>query len=93
METGEDGMTRRFVFFYFMKASSDRIRDTVPLHVQYWKTRDLNGYSGGPFSDRTGGLITFEATNLETAAELVTADPFVTQNLIETKWVKEWLAE
>jgi uncharacterized protein YciI len=81
------------VFFYLMKALPDRIRDMVPLHVEYWRSRDLEGYSGGPFADRTGGMILFETTNLETAVGLVNADPFVTADLLDARWVKEWRPE
>jgi imidazolonepropionase-like amidohydrolase len=32
---------------------------------------------GGPFADRSGGLITFDADSLEQAAGIIAADPFV----------------
>ncbi len=86
-------MAGRFAFVYFMKRMPDRIREVVPLHIDYWKTRRLQGYRGGPFADRTGGLITFEAASLESATKLVDDDPFVVHDLLETKWVKEWSAE
>ena len=86
-------MTKRFVYFYLMKSQPDRIRQTVPLHVEYWKSRHLQHYLGGPFADRTGGLISFDADSLDTAETLSTADPFVLHGLIESRWVKEWLAE
>lgn len=56
---------RRFVYFYFNRTEPERIRQGVPTHVQYWKTANLQGYMGGPFADRTGGLISFVASNLE----------------------------
>jgi uncharacterized protein YciI len=83
----------QFVFLYFMKPLQETVREIVPLHVQYWKTRELNRYSGGPFADRSGGLISFETTDLARATELVDADPFVIHGLIERKWIKEWLPE
>lgn len=57
-------MGKRPAYFYFMKNDPDRIRSVVPLHVEYWKGSGLEGYMGGPFADRSGGLITFEAENL-----------------------------
>ncbi len=54
---------------------------------------ELNKYSGGPFSDRSGGLIIFEAENIEEAIKIAMGDPFVLKNLIEDKYVKEWIIE
>jgi hypothetical protein len=89
----EVGMAARFVYVYFMKPLPKRVRDAVPLHVKYWHSPGLPGYQGGPFGDRTGGLITFEATDLAAATALVDCDPFLTHDLIENRWVKEWLPE
>ena len=54
-------MSPRFAYLYFMKDDPDRVRATVGRHVAHWKELGLSGYLGGPFEDRTGGLITFEA--------------------------------
>lgn len=86
-------MAKRFVFLYLMKNKPDRIRETVPSHINYWKTNKLEKYLGGPFADRTGGLISFEAASLDKATELIEKDPFITHDLIETKWIKEWMPE
>ena len=48
---------------------------------------------GGPFADRSGGLITFETDDIETATKTAMNDPFVLENLIEDKWIKEWVVE
>lgn len=84
---------RRFLYFYLMQGSVEAIRTTVPSHVSYWKGRSLPNYLGGPFADRTGGLITFSAEDLASAEGTVQQDPFVQNGLIERKWVKEWLIE
>lgn len=84
---------RRFLYYYFNRNEPEKIRAVVPAHVQYWKTADLNGYMGGPFADRTGGLISFVTTSLEEAEQAVRQDPFVLENLIEQKWIKEWIVE
>ena len=55
-------MSPRFAYFYFMSGDPDRVRATVPRHVAHWSGLGLNDYLGGPFEDRTGGLITFSAT-------------------------------
>lgn len=48
---------------------------------------------GGPFADRPGGLITFDADSLEQAAGIITADPFVQEELLESSVVKQWMPE
>ncbi len=86
-------MLKQFVFFYLMKNNPEKIRNIVPEHIRYWKESKPINYSGGPFSDRSGGLILFESENMETAAKLAMNDPFVVQDIIESKWVKEWMRE
>lgn len=85
-------MGNRFVFFYFMKREPEKIKAAVPLHIEYWHKLHLNKYLGGPFADRSGGLITFEAENVEEATKIAMSDPFVSQGLIESKYIKEWIA-
>lgn len=65
----------------------------IPLHVSYWKTANLRNYSGGPFGDHTGGLITFSTSSLEEATEIVLQDPFAQEDLIDQKWIKEWVPD
>jgi uncharacterized protein YciI len=84
-------MTMHFAFCYTMSDDVQRIRETVAAHVGYWETAGLANYAGGPFSDRSGGLITFDAAGLHAAAEIVARDPFVVHGLVRDHWVKEWL--
>ena len=84
---------RRFLYFYFNRNEPEKIRQVVPAHVQYWKQAKLDEYVGGPFTDRTGGLISFVASSPEDAEKIVLQDPFVLENLIDQKWIKEWLVE
>jgi uncharacterized protein YciI len=93
MTQGETAMAKPFVFFYLMRRAPDRIRETAPQHAEYWKSRELDGYSGGPFADRSGGLILFRAPSLDHATALADADPFVKLDLVESRWVKEWSPE
>ena len=86
-------MAKKFVYFYFMKNEPDKIGAHVPEHISYWKNANLPNYSGGPFADRTGGLIIFDAEDLSKAEDIVNKDPFVTSDLIENGWVKEWMQE
>lgn len=86
-------MAKRFVYFYLNRNEPERIRLVVPAHVQYWKTANLQGYMGGPFGDRTGGLISFVALNLEEATMIILQDPFLLEDLIADKWIKEWSIE
>jgi uncharacterized protein YciI len=84
---------KRFLYFYLMRKTSDAIRQLVPAHVQYWQSRDLPDYMGGPFADRSGGLITFAAASLDDAQQIIRGDPFVRGQLIEQSWIEEWLIE
>lgn len=80
----------RFVYFYFNRNDPEKIRQIVPAHVQYWKTANLKGYMGGPFGDRTGGLISFAASNLQEATDIILQDPFILEDLVAEKWIKAW---
>jgi len=75
-----------------MKDEPDRIREVVPSHIAYWKNSELGKYIGGPFADRTGGSISFEAPGLDEATAIIEKDPFVVHGLLAEKWVKEWMA-
>ena len=84
---------RRFLYFYFNRNEPEKIRQIVPAHVEYWKSTSPKGYMGGPFADRTGGLISFVASSLEAATAIIQQDPFVLNDLIDQKWIKEWSPE
>ena len=86
-------MPARFAFFYLMSGDVGRIRATVPAHVAHWKDARIANYMGGPFADRSGGLIIFDAEDLEDANARVRDDPFVSQGLLTNFWVKQWLPE
>jgi hypothetical protein len=83
----------RFLCFYLMKEAPDRVRAAAPKHAAYWRELELRGYLGGPFADRSGGLITFETESAAEAEVLVANDPFVKECLLEHHWVKEWLLD
>ena len=83
----------RFLYVYFMRRDPDRVRATAPTHAEYWRGLALRDYLGGPFADRSGGLITFAAASVEEAARLVADDPFLRDGLVARHWVKEWLVE
>jgi uncharacterized protein YciI len=53
----------------------------------------LLDYLGGPFGDRSGGLITFETGSANEAERLVANDPFVREDLLEGRWVREWMVD
>jgi uncharacterized protein YciI len=83
-------MSLRYAFFYLMAHDPDRVRMAVPRHVSHWRGLALSGYTGGPFADRTGGLITFETDDPTAARAAVESDPFVEQGLLGSYWLKEW---
>lgn len=80
----------RVLYFYLMRDAPDRVREIAPEHAAYWHGLGLRDYLGGPFADRSGGLITFEIAFAEEAERLVADDPFVREDLLERRWVKEW---
>jgi hypothetical protein len=84
---------KRIIYFYFNRDEPEKIRQVVPAHVEYWKAANLEGYMGGPFGDRTGGLISFVAPSLQEATEIILQDPFILEDLIAEKWIKEWIRE
>lgn len=89
----ENNMTKKIIYFYSMKNDPQKIQTVVPSHVAYWKTMALKNYIGGPFADRSGGLISFETDSLENATKIIEKDPFVINDIIAQKWIKEWLLE
>lgn len=84
-------MAEQFVFFYLMKPEAEKISHLVPEHIRYWETNKPTNYNGGPFGDKSGGLIVFEADDLDIAKKMVADDPFVKNRTISAKWVKSWL--
>lgn len=87
-------MPIRIAFFYFMKKNDpDKIREVVPAHIAYWKNDNHEKYIGGPFTDRSGGLISFEAAGLPEATVIIEKDPFIVHGLIAEIWIKEWMPE
>jgi hypothetical protein len=88
-QTGEKYMNR-FAFFYFMKGDPERIREIAPRHSEYWKLLAPPDYKGGPFTDRSGGLITFSASSETEAEQMVSDDPFMIADLLTQHWLKPW---
>ena len=62
-------------------------------HVAHWSGLGLNDYLGGPFEDRTGGLITFSTRDFTEAQRAVETDPFVLEGLVGSHWLKHWTPE
>ncbi|HEX6336738.1 MAG TPA: hypothetical protein VFZ85_07285 [Jiangellaceae bacterium] len=87
------GAAMRFLFFYLMADDTDRVGEVAPRHRTYWHRLALPGYLGGPFADRSGGLITFEAETPSRAEQLVTDDPFLREGIVSGWWLKQWLPE
>jgi uncharacterized protein YciI len=80
-------MTRAYL--YFMKNEAARVREVAPHHAQYWRDTD-SAESQGPFSDRSGLLIIFDAADEGAAERMVAADPFQREALLEQWWLKAW---
>ncbi len=84
---------KSIVYFYIMKNEPELIKGLVPEHIKYWNSLDLDEYKGGPFHDRSGGLITFSSDDLKQANEIISEDPFVKGHVISDKYIKVWIAE
>ena len=57
----------RVAYFYFMKPEPERVRTVAPRHAAYWQGLALPDYRGGPFADRSGGLILFDSNSAQEA--------------------------
>ncbi len=84
---------KRFIYFYFMKNEPQQVGHTAPAHMGYWRGLALPNYHGGPFADRSGGVISFSAQDIEAAQQLIQNDPFMMGQLFEQYWLKEWAVE
>jgi uncharacterized protein YciI len=76
-----------------MKREPEKIQQIVPLHVEYWGKYKSKNYLGGPFADRSGGLIIFEAKDINDANNIINNDPFTMNDVLESRWIKEWMPE
>lgn len=83
----------RFAYGYVMADKPEQVREIAPVHVAYWRAASLDHYLGGPFGDRTGGLITFDVETQELAEQLASGDPFRRAGLLNSHWLKEWAVE
>ncbi len=83
----------RVVHVYTMKREPSRVRVVAQEHAAYWERIHPRGYLGGPFADRSGGVITFEADSVDEAERLIAADPFVRGGLLESSLVRQWVLE
>ena len=83
----------RIAYSYSMKQEPNRVRTVAPEHAAYWDDLGLPNYIGGPYADKSGGLITFEADSLEAAMRIIAADPFSREELVQNWVVKQWAPE
>lgn len=86
-------MSQRIAYVYFMDDKPQQIAEQIAAHIDYWKTAELSNYEGGPFSDHSGGLILFDAEDLESAQQIVEQDPFQKYQLLHCHRLKMWLPE
>jgi uncharacterized protein YciI len=83
----------RCSYIHFMRDSPERVAAVAAEHAAYWRGLALREYLGGPFGDRSGGLISFETDSQDDAARLVADDRFVREGLVDCSWVKQWRVE
>jgi uncharacterized protein YciI len=67
------------MYVYLMKNEKPLNADLVRKHVEYLKLLKEQGrlVLCGPFTDYPGGMVIFEAKDLEEAAGIANADPFI----------------
>jgi hypothetical protein len=68
-------MSAQCAYFYFMRNDADRVGATAPHHAAHWRELGMDDYAGGPFEDRSGGLITFRAESDDQADSAVALTP------------------
>lgn len=86
-------MSAQYAYFYLMRTDGEGVPEAVPEHIAHWRGLGLDDYVGGPFEDRTGGLITFRAETCGRAEQAVATDPFMTRGLVQAHWLKRWRPE
>lgn len=84
---------KHFAFVYLLDVDPAGIAQLASQHIDYWHGLGLPEFGGGPFADRSGGLITFDATDYEIASRCVQADPLVQAHILDQYWLKEWVVE
>ena len=84
---------RTFAFFYLMVSEPQDLGRVIPEHIRHWSAHKSAGYRGGPFADRSGGLIVFEAQDVASAEATAQEDPFVKEGLLAESWLREWKPE
>jgi uncharacterized protein YciI len=86
-------LSPRYAYFYLMRDEPDRRVGATVRHVAHWRELQLPDYLGGPFADRSGGLISFSADDDQQAQHAVDADPFLQEGLLAAHWLKQWMPE
>lgn len=81
------------VAYLYMMRDDPRVVEVAPKHAAYWQGLDLPEYEGGPFEDRSGGLIVFDCDSLDDGRGHVSNDPFVSHGLLHASWLKQWSVE
>ena len=91
------GMLRKKLYVVLSKgaANPDRIRDVLPLHLEYMIDLERQGlvFASGPLASEEGmrgdGMTILRTTSAEETRRIAAADPFVAQGL-RTFEVREW---
>ena len=82
---------RTYIFMYFLVDDVEKIKSTIGPHVNYWRNQEFDDYRGGPFTDKTGGLIIYSSNSYEEANEIINNDPFIKEGTLKEYWLKEWI--
>jgi hypothetical protein len=79
----------RVAYLYLMRDRPDQVNPAAPARATYCRELAPPGYLGGPFADRSGGLITVDVDSWKTAEQLVGNDSLHHTDLLDGRWLKE----
>lgn len=82
----------KFVAIIDYLPDADLVNRVRPDHRAYCATLKRNGQlvASGPFTDKAGALIIYEANTLEAAEELLKADPFHVAGIFQRWVLRPW---
>ncbi|MGH8073321.1 MAG: YciI family protein [Lysobacter sp.] len=88
-------MTKTFAIMYFYTPDKARQDATRPAHLEHLRRLVDDGtlVAAGPWGpdDGRGGLLVFRANDRAAIQAIVDRDPFITQSVVATSDIREWV--
>jgi uncharacterized protein YciI len=84
----------RFVVELIYGEDQDHRMQVRPAHREYTKQLAEQGIvlAGGPFADQRGGLLVYEAADVDELRRILDADPYTKAGVIAETTIREWEA-